>query len=260
SWVVEHHKKNLILELERPKKASSILDNIKIPRKVKLGDAEKTSIKTGSNSQEDRRFRINLAELQRMYMRKLQSKLIKHTVDMRYTLKETEDWEETLRQYIKASKDYDYMTACSTRERDPFLASGEYWIDHAVLLDAIASVGQDFISFPFETIRSTDSWRDKKDNSGISEARNQGNRKLASKSFRKRLWIAVLGGAFLLGPMWLMVLHHTLYTALVSTTVAVALFGLLMAWRLERDTDVLASTAAYAAVLVVFVGLDTQGS
>ncbi len=76
-------------------------------------------------------------------------------------------------------------------------------------------------------------------------------------SFGHRLWIAAFGGIFLVGPMWLMVLHHTRYTSLISTTVAVVLFGLIMAYKLEKESDVLSSTAAYAAVLVVFVGVNT---
>ncbi|KAI0893043.1 hypothetical protein F4806DRAFT_478021 [Annulohypoxylon nitens] len=59
--------------------------------------------------------------------------------------------------------------------------------------------------------------------------------------------------------MWLMMLNDGLYTALISTTVFVAVFGALMAVVLDRHMDILSSTAAYAAVLVVFVGL-TSGS
>lgn len=75
---------------------------------------------------------------------------------------------------------------------------------------------------------------------------------------QRRLGMAVLGGAFLIGPMWIMVLHNTLYTCLVSTTVFVAVFGIMMAYKLDDGKDVLSSTAAYAAVLVVFVGVNTK--
>jgi hypothetical protein len=54
-----------------------------------------------------------------------------------------------------------------------------------------------------------------------------------------------------------MVMHKTHYTALASTTVFVSVFGLMMALVLDKLMDVLSSTAAYAAVLVVFVGLNT---
>lgn len=70
----------------------------------------------------------------------------------------------------------------------------------------------------------------------------------------------MMGGTSLLVPMWLMVLNNTLYTTLAITTVAVALFGLLVAWLLEDGNDILGSTAAHAAVLMVFVGLGTQNS
>lgn len=53
-----------------------------------------------------------------------------------------------------------------------------------------------------------------------------------------------------------MVLHNTMWTGLISTSVFVVVFGVLVAWFLEDKEKVLASTAAYAAVLVVFVGLN----
>ena len=56
-------------------------------------------------------------------------------------------------------------------------------------------------------------------------------------------------------PMWLMMLNTDLYTALISTTVFIVVFGGTMASVLEKKMEVLARTAAYAAVLVVFVGL-----
>ena len=72
-----------------------------------------------------------------------------------------------------------------------------------------------------------------------------------------RLGMAAIGGSFLIGPMWLMVLHNTRYTALISTTVYVLIFGVIMALVQKSLMDVLSITAAYAAVLVVFVGTNT---
>jgi len=48
-----------------------------------------------------RRFRVSIAELQRMHLRKLQVKLAKDAVDMRYNLSEVPRWEENLREYGK---------------------------------------------------------------------------------------------------------------------------------------------------------------
>jgi hypothetical protein len=66
--------------------------------------------------------------------------------------------------------------------------------------------------------------------------------------------MAAIGGAFLIGPMLLMVLHKTLLTTLLTSSICVFAFGLLMAMFLEKPFDVLSATAAYAAVLVVFIG------
>jgi hypothetical protein len=77
------------------------------------------------------------------------------------------------------------------------------------------------------------------------------------RSLKGRLLTAAVGAVFLIGPMWLMVLHHTRYTSLISTSVFVGVFGMLMARSLEKPMEVLTSTAAYAAVLVVFVGTNS---
>lgn len=77
------------------------------------------------------------------------------------------------------------------------------------------------------------------------------------RQFYRRLGLAMAGGAFLIVPMWVMVLHNTLYTGLVSTTVFVTFFGMLSAYYVREENDVIPTTAAYAAVLVVFVGLQT---
>lgn len=70
----------------------------------------------------------------------------------------------------------------------------------------------------------------------------------------KKVGMAVLGGSFLIGPMLIMVLHPGLVTSLVTTSVCVFAFGLGIARFLDKPFDVLSATAAYAAVLIVFVG------
>ncbi|KAN0098875.1 hypothetical protein V8E51_014538 [Hyaloscypha variabilis] len=122
------------------------------------------------------------------------------------------------------------------------------------------SVPREFRDRHFDRVKSTQKWLDKDDTSTILGSRNASNRKLATKRFYRRLRTAALSGVFLLGPMWLMALHPELRTVLVSTTIAVVLFGFGMSWFLEKEPDVLASTAAYAAVLVVFVGLNTNSN
>jgi hypothetical protein len=91
----------------------------------------------------------------------------------------------------------------------------------------------------------------------IGSTRMSSFRKARLKRFVIRLGMAAVGGGFLIGPMWLMVLHNTRYTALISTSVCVFIFGVIMAWVLEDLLSVVSVTAAYAAVLVVFVGTNT---
>jgi hypothetical protein len=135
-------------------------------------------------------------------------------------------------------KDYDYMLTCTSRPRDPFLVTGERLIDDYVVKMTLG--GTDPGSLP--ELPAVGPWETKSE--PIGGTRNENVRKTESRSFRGRLGIATLGGAFLIGPMWLMVLHQTQYTSLISTTVCVVVFGLLMA----RHLGVMGSTAAYAAV------------
>ena len=83
-----------------------------------------------------------------------------------------------------------------------------------------------------------------------------GGRKQQAKEFFKRLRMAVFGGCSLITPMLIMDLHSTRLTKLVTTSVFVLLVGVIFAWYMKdaREKDIWAVTAAYAAVLVVFVG------
>ncbi|KAH6671173.1 hypothetical protein B0J14DRAFT_656158 [Halenospora varia] len=70
------------------------------------------------------------------------------------------------------------------------------------------------------------------------------------------LSFALFGGLVLIGPMLIMALHPTKITVLVTTTMFVLSVAIVLAWRMEdaQNKDIVAATAAYAAVLVVFVG------
>lgn len=50
-------------------------------------------------------YRVSFVELQRMHLRKLQIKLVKHAVDMYHTRNETETWEADLAAYSKSCLD-----------------------------------------------------------------------------------------------------------------------------------------------------------
>ncbi|EME79925.1 uncharacterized protein MYCFIDRAFT_141986 [Pseudocercospora fijiensis CIRAD86] len=78
----------------------------------------------------------------------------------------------------------------------------------------------------------------------------------ASADRLARFLVAMSGALFILVPMYIMVLHNSQTTNLVATTVAVILFAVMCSITMRATNDqTLGATAAYAAVLVVFVGL-----
>lgn len=163
---------------------------------------------------------------------------------------------------VKALQDHDYMEKRSHSIRDPFLATGEYAIDNYVLNCNIDRILADDTSIksansisPWEVIKPRDPSRSYEP---ICGTRSDNIARTWYHGFKERVLLAAVGGAFLIGPMWFMVLQGGQYTSLITTTSFVAGFGILMAYFLNEGKDVLASTAAYAAVLVVFVGTSTQ--
>lgn len=80
--------------------------------------------------------------------------------------------------------------------------------------------------------------------------------KMRKQAFTERIWMGALGGIAVIGPMLLMSLHRTLVASLVTSSVATVLFTLVLALgaRNLKGQEVLGAVAAYAAVLVVFIG------
>lgn len=82
------------------------------------------------------------------------------------------------------------------------------------------------------------------------------------KEHRRALSFRIFGffvaGAFLVGPMWLLVLVRSVWVHLSVTTACVLAFGSTMVWWTATIETVLAGTFAYAAVLMVFVGVMMQ--
>jgi hypothetical protein len=77
-----------------------------------------------------------------------------------------------------------------------------------------------------------------------------------------RFVMALFGRVALIGPTIIMTLHSTRNTCLITTSVATVLFAVTLALG-DSDSSgkgVLAATAAYAAVLVVFVGTSLSGA
>lgn len=78
--------------------------------------------------------------------------------------------------------------------------------------------------------------------------------------FLLRFFITIITGASLIVPMVIMTLDKSQTKSLVTTSVAVLLVAGLLAYLKARTFDIITiitTTAAYAAVLVVFVGLSS---
>jgi len=74
--------------------------------------------------------------------------------------------------------------------------------------------------------------------------------------FARKLLTALFGALALIAPMLIMRLHSTLLTQLLTTSVFILAFGCALAYFLDStdETYIASASAAYAAVLVVFVG------
>ena len=126
-----------------------------------------------------------------------------------------------------------------------FLKSGDE-VDHAIMVDA------GLLNAPKTKPRLS-----------ISDFCGQGglldtaeDRVEQRRQFLNRLYAALFGGVVVMVPMLIMTLHADTVTQLVTTSVFVLIIGLVLAWFMEdaAQKDILTATAAYAAVLVVFVG------
>ena len=79
---------------------------------------------------------------------------------------------------------------------------------------------------------------------------------LRIEALLNRVKMALFGGLVVVAPMLIMTLHRTLLTTLLTTSLFVLAVGLVLAWSMDsaEPKDILTATAAYAAILVVFVG------
>ncbi|KAI5918564.1 hypothetical protein F4810DRAFT_568826 [Camillea tinctor] len=147
------------------------------------------------------------------------------------------------------------MIKSSQQRRDPFLVTGERTIDSYVMRSIMGDMPLHNGSNPDFGIPIPVDGPWEHDSQPIGGTRGNRVAKSWASGFKDRLLIAGVAAFFLIAPMWIMVLHNTLYTSLVGTTAFVVAFGVAMACRLDNPKEVMSGTAAYAAVLVVFVGL-----
>ncbi|PIG82040.1 hypothetical protein AARAC_000143 [Aspergillus arachidicola] len=208
-------------------------------------------------------YRINLADMHRMYMRHLQARLIKTAITLHFDhgnarpKEKIQTLESTLRKYVQAVQDHEYMARYSGKRNDPFIASSERVHDNYLLMREMARYGK--------TASDMEAFKERATPTGLWETGEGGAQPIGAtrtETLKKGLWSriagALVGGAFLVGPMWLLALKQELYLQLGVTTGCVSLFGLLMAWYLSSLEAVFAASLAYAAVLMVFIGVMIQ--
>lgn len=240
NWALRLHSTNLVETVTNTRPIVSLIYRI-------FGIDPNASIRA-----EDRSFQINFAELQRMYHRQLQCKLIASAVNLRFGDGLAKGWEDDLHKYVQALQDYEYMVRRSQLPDDPFIATAVHKEDEKILRTAMKDYEASLTDDDWSQALPSGPWE--KVDKAIGNTRHVGVRSLWLRSFWHRLTVAIIAGAFLIAPMWIMVLKKNIWVDLRTTTAFVACFGVVMALFLDRLMDVLASTAAYAAVLVVFVG------
>ncbi|KAI0130010.1 hypothetical protein BJ170DRAFT_681488 [Xylariales sp. AK1849] len=212
-------------------------------------------------------YRISFTNMQRMYLRKLQATLIKVAISLRFDIEKEQIkssallFERTLVKYVQAVRDHEYMTQFYQQNQDPFIASSERehdnFILHKYMTDASKWPGCDELRKLQDDAIGTGPWEKSRKGRGAKPIGGTRSVKL-QKTLWSRIGGAVVGGIFLVGPMWALVLRRDLFFQLSLTTALVTAFGLLMAWSLPTLEAVFTATLAYAAVLMVFVGVMMQ--
>jgi len=169
----------------------------------------------------------------------------------------------------EALRDWDYMKQCAQRRatKDPYVLTTKCQPDFDIIkdnlhrfdeelnheLDSGTSEPRIFGDYSNRRLPTRPAWK-----TAILGSRKNEGRKLHQDMLIQRMAMAVIGGSFVVGPMLLMVLVDNKTATLATTCLSVLAFGMLIGVYLDRPFDVLSGTAAYAAVLVVFVGASLE--
>ncbi|KAK3947290.1 hypothetical protein QBC32DRAFT_271082 [Pseudoneurospora amorphoporcata] len=237
---------------------------------------------------DDLGYRVHFSDLQRMQIRYLHTKLANLAVSAHFHEDEwkpggkAEEIGRVLKEYIQAVRDHEYMAKYANASDDPFIATSQRIYDKTFLESAIAHDGerrrdvklpQDFL--PSHVLKSEQGREQNVDSllvqyatpTGPWERDNTNKRAAALTSTRTKAWkraywtrigAAVIGGAFLIAPMWILALQRNLFVNLGVATACIAAFGASMSLYLETVDNVFAATLAYAAVIMVFVAIVIQ--
>ncbi|KAE9580856.1 hypothetical protein CGCF415_v008189 [Colletotrichum fructicola] len=193
--------------------------------------------------------------------------------------------DEELRNYTAALQDMNYMDRFGLKENvdDPFIITTEKTSQQALLRDVWKEkklskpdkdepkpfsenpqtpnkVKQDLWQLPEYPQHSVPKPLDRSKQFDISQDPIHRFREEARQKHLEIFIWAFVGNLSLIGPMILMVLKPGLITSLVTTSVRVTIFAAVATSFQDKIGDAILATAAYAAVLVVFVGTIGGGS
>lgn len=159
------------------------------------------------------------------------------------------------------------MTDATQKPYDVFIASSERYQDQVHLRHAMIGALKSLHSFGAKERQNpipSGPWEPEPSGDGgavpIGGTRNASVKNLLQRALVMRICMALIASTLLIGPMWLLALKRDLIFDLGTTTVAVTVFGLLLAFVLDKRDQVFTGTLAYAAVLMVFVHLNRAPS
>lgn len=157
---------------------------------------------------------------------------------------------------MQAVQDQEYMAKFSQQSNDPFIASQEREHDGYLLLDALTREGITPSNLNEHKTYAipTGPWERCAPGQGAQPIVGTRSESL-KRAALSRISAALVAAVFLVGPMWVLVLHQEVFFQLGFTTACVLAFGMLVAWYLDTVDKVFSVTLAYAAVLMVFIGV-----
>ncbi|EGO55861.1 hypothetical protein NEUTE1DRAFT_140090 [Neurospora tetrasperma FGSC 2508] len=237
-------------------------------------------------------YRIHFADLQRIHMQYLHSKLVNLAVSAHFN---GDDWSpggkaeeigKVLKEYIQAVRDHEYMGKYARPSNNPFMATSQRLCDKKFLEAAMKKNGckmpEDFLpplppppqqqqheqQLPQYKTPTPLIERLKKHSVPTGPWERDNTNKPAraliithSKAWKQAYWMrlraGLIGGVFLIAPMWIMPLLEIDWIVVpwAIATVCIVCFCVMVSSRLETVDGVFAATLAYAAVILVFVGI-----
>ncbi|KAL7909802.1 hypothetical protein GGI35DRAFT_451060 [Trichoderma velutinum] len=231
------------------------------------------------NEEEDFHF-LRLEFLQRINITNLQVKLVRMKSriqrDQTASIEDMEELRINLQQYSTAIRDYQYLKNKKSVEKadiphrklllqkffrsnsdfgDPFESHYSYFQDADEKIDPLRSALMKYLPVQLTFSRQERLERGREYSEGKSPR--------ALSTFIDhlvRFLMAFTGGVFLIVPMIIMTINASQTKSLVTASVAVGIFSLILSFVIRvSNVEALVSTATYAAVLVVFVGTSSSG-